>query len=84
VGPVERLLPTDPVAPALIPLVFAMVLDGLDSQHSKRAYGRALAEFHAWWVRRNVGMVGPGAGEPRVVDYAAVAQWRAELVAEGR
>lgn len=65
------------VLPGTITDVFAVVLDGLDSPHSKRAYGRALAEFHAWWM-------GGGKGAAYVVDYNAVAKWRAELVEGGR
>jgi len=73
-------VPTVPQLPAIQPGgtmvdVFATVLDGLDSHHSKRAYGRALSEFHAWWR---------GQTTAAVVDYNAVAKWRAELVDAGR
>lgn len=74
------------VVPAAVPIantpaidmVFATVLNGLDSPHSKRAYARALGEFYTWWLQQAV------SGESRVVDYNAVAKWRAELVDAGR
>jgi site-specific recombinase XerD len=59
---------------------FGMVLSGLDSEHSKRAYRRALEEFHRWWFHTTGKMGGPGGP----VDYDVVAQWRAGLVADGR
>lgn len=53
------------------------VLDALDSPHSRRAYGRALAEFIQWY---RVGGYKFSEYAPATVDYAVVTRWRKELV----
>ncbi len=50
------------------------VLDGMTSEHSKRAYGRALAGFLAWH---------DGAGRPALTK-ATVSSYRQQLQAEGK
>lgn len=55
------------------------VLKTLDSEHSRRAYGRALSEFIEWWG--NGGWAESLKGK---LDRAAVVAWRRELVDGGK
>jgi site-specific recombinase XerD len=49
--------------------VIDLVINGLDSEHSRRAYGKAIADFLAWWV---------GKGKPPMVK-ATVQDYRKHL-----
>jgi site-specific recombinase XerD len=49
------------------------VLDGVHSQHSKRAYAKALSDFLLWWQSHG----------RQTISKALVQQYRAELESEG-
>lgn len=53
--------------------LIALVLDGLDSEHSKRAYGRALADFLEWHADQ---------GRPPL-SKALIQRYKAQLQAAG-
>jgi site-specific recombinase XerD len=59
-------------AHSLLPIV-AMVIDGLDSNHSKRSYTMALNDFMAWYA----GQPGP------TLNRAAVMAYRKTLIDQG-
>lgn len=65
----QALIPTDRQQQNIIDLV----LDGLTSEHSKRAYGKALRDFLTWYVEQ---------GRPGL-NKATVQQYRTVLVESG-
>ena len=60
----QALIPTDQQQQEIVKLV----LDGLDSQESKRAYGKALADFLAWYAEQGR----PGLSKRTVQRYKTV------------
>lgn len=53
--------------------ILALALDGLNSEHSRRAYGKALADFFGWWEAE---------GRPSL-SKALVQRYRSKLQADG-
>ena len=53
--------------------VIGLVLDGLTSEHSRRAYGRALTDFLTWWI---------GQGKPPM-SKATVQSYKVMLQGDG-
>lgn len=53
--------------------IISLVLDGLTSEHSKRAYGRALTDFLTWWADQ---------GRP-AMSKAVIQRYKTKLQAAG-
>jgi integrase/recombinase XerD len=51
--------------------LLALVLDGMTSKHSKRAYGKALTDFFAWMRTSYMDMEAPGFTKALVQEYRA-------------